>query len=163
MQKRGGLWTSRGLENIGRLEIGHHTTSSLAGTELADNGSVVDWVRLKQKDTTHDALRPPSLPCPQPQRRRPTPHAQQDVRRRDRTCRIVEKAGRDSSKGEGAWCQGYEQQGEGYYRVMMNGRGEGDDCAERSAAQDRSSILAMVVPSIQSTEGILLLWQLAKY
>jgi hypothetical protein len=45
----------------------------------------------------------------------------------------------------------------------MNGRGEGDDCAERSAAQDRSSIPAMVVPSIQSTKGILLLWQLAKY
>lgn len=41
--------------------------------------------------------------------------------------------------------------------------GECDDCAERSAAQDRSSIPAMVVPSVQSTEGILLLWQLAKY
>ena len=45
----------------------------------------------------------------------------------------------------------------------MNGRGEGDDCAERSTTRDRSSIPAMVVPSIQSTEGILLLWQLAKY
>jgi hypothetical protein len=92
---------------------------------LADNGSVVDWVRLKQKDTTHDALRPPSLPCPQPQRRRPTPHAQQDVRRRDCTCRIVEKAGQDFSEGKGAWCQGYERQGEGYYRIMMSGGGEG--------------------------------------
>ena len=36
----------------------------------------------------------------------------------------------------------------------MYGGGEGDDCAERSAAHDRSSILAMVVPSVQSTEGI---------
>jgi hypothetical protein len=45
----------------------------------------------------------------------------------------------------------------------MSGRDEGDGCAERSATQDQSSIPAMVVPSIQSTEGILLLWQLAKY
>src|ERR1700733_1766860 len=93
---------------------------------LADNGFVVDWFRLEQKETTHDALRPPRLPCPQPEGRRPPPHAQQNVCRRDRTCRIVEKAGRDSSEGEGAWCQGYERQGEGYYRVMMSDSGEGE-------------------------------------
>jgi hypothetical protein len=40
---------------------------------------------------------------------------------------------------------------------MMCGSGVGDVWAERSPAQDQSSMPAMVVPRIQSTEAILLL------
>jgi Ribosomal protein L32 len=88
--------------------------------------SLLDWFWLKQDNSPHDALWPQSFPSPQSQRCRPPPHAQSNIRRRDCTCSIVTKAGRDSSKGESAGCQGHQWQGQSYDGIMRrDGHGWG--------------------------------------
>ena len=59
------------------------------------NESNVDRLRLQQENQTHDALRPQGFPRSQPQRRRPTPHAQPNVCCRDRSQCFVEEESRD--------------------------------------------------------------------
>jgi Ribosomal protein L32 len=88
--------------------------------------TLLDWFWLEQDNSPHDALWPQSFPSPQPQRCRPPPHAQPNIRRRDCTRSIVTKAGGDSSKGEGAGCQGHQRQGESYDGIMRrDGHGWG--------------------------------------
>ena len=43
--------------------------------------NMIDWFRIKQKDTPHDALRPQGFPRQQRPRSWPPPYAQQDFRR----------------------------------------------------------------------------------
>lgn len=80
-----------------------------------------DRFRLEQEDKTHDALRPQSLPRQQHQRRRAPPHAQQNLRRRDRTRRIFPKESRDHRQGQGFGCQGHQPQGPSH-QVIVEGR-----------------------------------------
>ena len=44
-----------------------------------DNVLGIDWLRLKQEDSPHDALRPQSLPCTKPSRCGAFVDAQQDI------------------------------------------------------------------------------------
>ena len=92
--------------------------STVCASILADEVILSDRLRLEQEDEAHDALRPPSLPRTQPQRRRPPPHAQPNIRRGDRARCEFEKESGDHCEGEDVGCQGHEWQGEGYDGVV---------------------------------------------
>lgn len=72
----------------------HRKDRNLFGALSADS-SEIDRLRFKQEDPPYDAFRPQGFPRPQPQRCRTPPHAQPNIRRRDRPLSLIKKESRD--------------------------------------------------------------------